>query len=246
MQRGAGMAFYLASLAAVAGLVAVHLWGVRLVGLAHAPRNAWLSLAGGVSVSFVFLHVLPELSAGQRAVERSPPLGGRLDHHVYLVALAGLCVFYGLERLAVVSRRQQREDQPSLAVFWIHVGAFAGYNLLIGYLLVHRPEEALSELAIFFVALAMHLLVIDRAMHEHHKQPYLHRGRYVLAGGVVLGWLAGLATRLPDPLLGLLFAFVAGAIVLNVLKEELPTEHDARFWPFVIGAGGYGAWLLML
>jgi hypothetical protein len=242
-----GMTFYLASLAALAGFVAVHLWGARLVRLAHAPRNVWLSLAGGVSVAYVFLHVLPELSAGQRAVARSVTLlEDFLDHHVYLLALLGLCVFYGLERLATASRQQRAKDQPSEAVFWIHVSSFAVYNVLIGYLLVHRPQPRIGDLALFFVALALHLLVIDWAMHEHHKEPYLHRGRYILAAGVVLGWLVGAITDLPTAAIAALFAFVAGGIVLNVLKEELPAERDARFWPFALGAAAYALSLLAL
>lgn len=31
-------------------------------------------------------------------------------------------------------------------------------------------------------------------------------------------------------------AFVAGGIVLNMLKEELPEDRHSRFWPFALGA----------
>ena len=46
--------------------------------------------------------------------------------------------------------------------------------------------------------------------------------------------------------LALLFAFLAGGIVLNVLKEELPAERESRFSAFVLGAAGYAAILLLL
>ena len=41
-----------------------------------------------------------------------------------------------------------------------------------------------------------------------------------------------------------LFALLAGGIILNVLKEELPEERKSRFWAFALGAGTYAALLL--
>ncbi|HWN44540.1 MAG TPA: hypothetical protein VNW71_20115 [Thermoanaerobaculia bacterium] len=46
--------------------------------------------------------------------------------------------------------------------------------------------------------------------------------------------------------LALLFAFLAGGIVLNILKEELPSERESRFSAFALGAGSYAAILLLL
>jgi hypothetical protein len=43
-----------------------------------------------------------------------------------------------------------------------------------------------------------------------------------------------------------LFAFLAGGVVLNVLKEELPEERESRFWAFALGAASYTALLLVL
>jgi hypothetical protein len=53
----------------------VHAIGGRLRFLDVIPRSTWLSLAGGISVAYVFVHLLPELAAGPRA------LGGPLEHH---------------------------------------------------------------------------------------------------------------------------------------------------------------------
>jgi hypothetical protein len=43
-----------------------------------------------------------------------------------------------------------------------------------------------------------------------------------------------------------LFSFLSGAIVLNVLKEELPEERKSRFLPFLAGAATYGALLVVV
>ncbi len=65
-------------------------------------------MAGGVSVAYVLVHLLPELAEQQETLREAiaEPLGF-VENHVYLVALFGLAVFYGLERLAESSREQR-------------------------------------------------------------------------------------------------------------------------------------------
>ena len=43
-----------------------------------------------------------------------------------------------------------------------------------------------------------------------------------------------------------LTAFLGGGVVLNMLKEEVPSERQSRFWAFAGGAVGYAALLLAL
>ncbi len=54
----------IAALIAALGLAAVHLFAQRMRFIALVPRSRWLSAAGGVSVAYVFVHVLPELAEG--------------------------------------------------------------------------------------------------------------------------------------------------------------------------------------
>lgn len=56
---------------AAAGLALVHVVGWRLRLVHRVPRSRWLSLAGGASVAYVFLHLLPELAAGQETLSAS-------------------------------------------------------------------------------------------------------------------------------------------------------------------------------
>jgi len=61
----------------------------------------------------------------------------------------------------------------------------------------------------------------------------------------MLGWVVGLVVEVSEAATSTLFAFLAGGIVLNVLKEELPEERQSRFWPFAAGAAGYSVLLLI-
>lgn len=230
---------------------AVHVAGGRLAFLTATPRSVWLSFAGGVAVAYVFVHLLPELAAYQDTVGARVQRGGGLlaaiEHHIYVVALVGLASFYGLDRLARQATRRARqggERRPSAGVFWIHLSSFAAYNLLIGYLLLHREAADLRGLLIYAVAMGLHFVVNDQALREHHGRAYHAIGRWLLAAAPLAGWALGAATTITPAAVATLFAFLAGGVVLNVLKEELPEERESRFSAFAAGSLAYAALLL--
>jgi hypothetical protein len=250
--------------AAALVLAAVHVITPSLRFIRGIPRSIWLSIFGGVSVAYVFVHLLPELAEGRERLGRALAAGvlgvSFAERHVYLTALFGLAVFYGLERLAKRARSKRAgrvvrsgrgtdgstEAGTGRRVFWIHMGSFGVYNAVIGYLLVRRPSETLTSLLFFTVAMALHFVVTDYGLAADHEQAFPHIGRWVLAGTVLAGYALGLALELPQPAIDLLIAFLAGGVILNVLKEEVPAERQSRFWAFAVGAAGYAALLLLV
>ncbi len=166
------------------------------------------------------------------------------------MALAGLVAFYGLERAAKLSRGRRRgagaDDATGAGVFWLHVSSFALYNALIGYLLLHREGPGLWNLTLFAFAMGVHFVVNGFGLREDHKGAYDGYGRWVLAAAVFAGWVVGLISEISEAALAVLFAFLAGGVVMNVLKEELPEERESRFWAFALGAALYSAVLLAL
>jgi hypothetical protein len=269
-----------ATLLAATLLALVHLFTPALRFLGGTPRSVWLSVAGGVSVAYVFVHLLPELAEGQLHVSRAvdaaaerpavpegvPMALGFAERHVYVIALAGLAVFYGLDKLAKRSRGQRPEgtspgddDRPhrhesdvdpetatSAGVFWIHMGSFGLYNVLIGYLLLHRETAETADLAFFAVAMALHFLVTDFGLNEDHRHRYRGVGRWLLVLALAAGVALGAGTALPRATVAVLIAFLAGGVILNVLKEEVPDERQSRFWAFTGGMAAYAALLLAL
>lgn len=231
-----------------AGMALAHLFSYKLLFLQGIPRSPWLSMAGGISVAYVFLHILPELGVRQGEIEETGGLLGLvfLEHHVYIMALLGLALFYGLERAAKAQQRPSRGGgyKSAAGVFWLHIASFSVYNALIGYLLLHRETSGLQSLLLYFFALTLHFVVNDYGLREDHKENYDRSGRWILAVSVFVGWGIGLVAEIHDAALAVLFAFLAGGIVLNVLKEELPRERKSRFWAFALGAVAYAALLL--
>ncbi len=98
-------------------------------------------------------------------------------------------------------------------------------------------------MALYTLALGLHFVINDFGLREHHKEAYRRIGRWSISAGVLVGWALGATVDISERALALTLAFIAGGIVLNVFKEELPGERSARFWPFAAAALGYGALL---
>ncbi|OZC01699.1 hypothetical protein [Rubricoccus marinus] len=231
-------------------LAAIHVFGWRLRFLSVLPRSAWLSFAGGTSVAYVFVHLLPEMAALQEALaERVAGFELFEARHVWLLALAGLVAFYGLEHLASRSREEGQDeamDRTGAGVFWVHMASYGVYNVLVGYLLAWGESRTTSGVLLFALAMAFHFVVNDTGLRHDHKERYLHVGRWLLAGAVVLGCGLGFVTEVSEATIAALLGILGGSVILNVLKEELPEERESRFWPFLAGAVAYSALLLLV
>lgn len=221
-------------------LATTHVVAGRLRILDTIPRSVWLSGAGGASVAYVFVHLLPELARGQEALAAaSSGLLGGLEAHVWLAALAGLGVFYGLESLA---QRGHDPDEPrGRAVFWLHVALFGLYNAIVGYLLLYRESDGVGGLLAFTLALALHFAANDYMMRQDHRHLYRAYGRWLLGAAVLAGTVLAALADLGEPVVVAMEAFLGGGIILNVLKEELPEERKSRFLPFALGAAVFAA-----
>ena len=79
-----------------------------------------------------------------------------------------------------------------------------------------------------------------------HKDVYDRYGRWLLALAVLLGWTAGTFFGIQEVMVSLLAAFIAGAIILNVLKEELPENRLSSLRAFLLGVVFYTLLILFI
>lgn len=232
----------------VIGFVIIHLFARHLQFLTKEPRSRFLSIAGGISVAYVFLHLLPELGDFQKELNGEGVLSF-LEHHIYMVALFGLVIFYGLEQYVKTSHKDRKETtsiEHNPGVFWIHIGIFALYNFSIGYLLVRDEFTGAIGPWAFFIALGVHFITNDISLDKQHDHDYAKYGRWILTASVVVGWLVGISTELHPFILSYLVALLVGGIMLNVMKEELPAERDSSFPAFFLGVLGYTILLVFI
>jgi len=101
-------------------------------------------------------------------------------------------------------------------------------------------------IALYAVAMGLHFLGIDHTLSREHNVDYPRVGRFVLAGAAVAGWAFAMLMEFSKPVVITAFGFVSGGVLMNSMITELPREETALFWPFLLGAAGYSALLVLI
>lgn len=217
----------------------------HLLGRLLTPRSL-TSFGGGMAAAYVFLHVMPELHGARHAFTEAAamalPYEGKA---IYYLALAGFLSFYGIRHFHT-RQLSAREGKPDRLDFQVQIGGFAAYAWLMGYLLLRGLEARHVAIGLYAVAMGFHCLAINRELSHEYGNDYRRTGRFILAGMALAGWASAALLDLPASLIPLLLAFLSGAVIMNSLILELPTEKDGRFWPFITGGLLYGLILLPL
>lgn len=222
-------------------LALVHLLA-RYVSISDRFRLVWMSFASGAALAYVFIHIFPVIARLAVTVGNESERW-HYGEWVFVTALAGTCAYYGVEKYTQADAPNAQNgsshgEGPKL--FLLHIAAFSIYNFLIGYMIIDYPPKNWVDAIAFYGALALHFFLVDQNLRERHRSLYDNAGLWIMAGSVLTGAVAGALDLLPQPLMIAGFAFLAGGMILNILKDELPAESDGRLLPFSIGAGLFG------
>lgn len=236
------------SLIFVSVLASVHVFANKISALHTLSRCKWLSLAGGISVAFVFVDILPELHSMQDSLREDEKPAFLREEYLYVMALAGVLFFYGLEKTIIKFEEKNASDKDMAIeddIFWWHIGVFAVFNIVIGYYFHHEMEVNGTSSFLSFIALGFHFLINDYALLQHHEKMYHDTGRWIMGGAVLAGWGIGAVFTIPDLFSFTLFALLAGAIIVNSFKEELPEDKETNSGFFLVGAALYTSLLIL-
>ncbi|SFE79419.1 hypothetical protein [Alteribacillus iranensis] len=212
----------------------VQLLANRLISSSKIGRFKWLSFSGGVAVSYVFVYILPSM---HREQEDFPgDMGLTMESEMYVLGLGGLLIFYGVHKAA--ERASRNHSQGEGQFFWIQMIFFTMYNMLVSYIVFASSIEGARAL-FYGTAVGLHFMAVSHDLWREDSKRYESVGRFMLAAGIFGGWLIGVFAPLPEQVLAIVFAFISGAMILNVLKKELPSEENAHFKTFLLGSLGY-------
>jgi len=238
--------------------VGVHLGSHKIYGFSKKHKQSVLSLSGGIAASFVFLVLLPSLQNADPHLHaifsNNPLIIIFLEKAIFAVAFMGFMAFFALEYMAFKSRHTKLEENKQninnisaqKPVFYVHLGLIAWVSLIITYSLRFEVQTTGLGVILYTVALSLHFFISDRAMEEHYQKLYVKYGRYILAIIPILGW--SLSVLFPERVSEayVLLAFVAGVVLFNVIKDEIPSIGRGKPLWFFAGALFYSVILLMI
>lgn len=210
----------------------VQLFSNKLIISSKLGHNQWMSFSGGIAVSYVFVYILPALHGYQQDyIEVTTNL--TMETELYFIGLIGVLLFFGVHKAAIRADRTHEQGEGSF--FWIQIGFFALYNMLIAFIVFGTDIKGV-EAAFYGVAVGFHYMAVAHDLWQEDKERYEKVGRYVLAAGIFSGWIVGNFFSFPSLVLAIIFAFISGAMIFNALKKELPEEGNANFPAFLMGA----------
>lgn len=208
--------------------------------LKRLPKHGlfFSSFAGGTAVAYVFLHMLPSL------VEYNKPISTLLETAdwltpftellIYIVALLGFLIYYGLD---IAAEYFQVKRHNRSFVYALHLGMFCLYNFLITYTMSLRVLVSIYASILFTSSMALHFVLTDRKFARLYQHRFNHKGRFVLIFALFVGWLCSVLFEPINVLLAaFMVAFLSGSVLLTVFREELPAKGMSNYIGFSCGA----------
>ena len=221
----------------IIGFIILH-FSERYLNLsAKNPRSKLLSFAGGATVTYVFIYLLPELAHYNDVIKEHISSGNWLtffEDYTYTLALVGLLVYYGLD-LLVTPTKGKKDAEPEKGLFILHLTSFIFYNLIIGYIFAIEDFQNIWAKTLYFVALGFHFIATDHTLKEIHEEDYDKFGRWFLVTAILLGWLTGILFNLSEIFAAVGISLLAGGLLLNTFKEEIDEGKSNNFWMLTTG-----------
>lgn len=219
--------------------IIIHLLSNELIPDNRALRKKWFSFSGGLAVSYVFVYVLPSLHKEQIILKGYRDYFA-MESELYFVSLLGVIVFYGIQKVVRTEMRKAENPEKALTLFWLQIAFFALYNMLVSFTVVSHNVSG-SQAVFYALAVGLHFIAVAHDLWLEHPEEYNRVGRYVLALGIVAGWVLGAVVHLHPFIEAMIFAFISGAMILNVIKYELLPDEEAHYLTFAIGVIAYTA-----
>lgn len=219
--------------------ILIHFFAKKATRLGKVLHGRFLSIGGGVALAYVFLDLLPKLCDSEIVIAKAlEGLLPYLEKHVYIIALFGFLLFFLIDRSGKVFGKRGN-----------YIASFASYalfNFFVGYAIVDENNPEVQPLVLFTIAVALHYFTNDYALTKTHGEGYGTTEKWFLTGSLLLGWVLGFFSLVPQASIAMIDAFIGGGMVMNVIRHELPSENRNSLYAFVISAVTYGLILLFL
>ncbi len=217
-------------------LISAHLFATRLVRITWIRSDYFLSFSAGISAAYVFLHMLPELVEGNATIGKLlagfDQLTPFLDLAVFAIAMLGFVLYYGL---GLHGEKKSPQGEANTA-FGVTMLFYALLNFCVAYSMPLRVQTGLAYTVIFTVAMGLHNVILDLHLMACFPNRYSRYGRLILAGSLAAGWgVSAISDPIHVMFVALMIAFLSGAILYQVLGQELAHQKARRFPYFVSG-----------
>jgi len=215
-------------------MASVHLWIGWFETRFQRSENRWMGFIGGIATGYVALYLLPKLSnVTVRFIEANPDVSWALQHWAYFILLLGIVVHLVFERTSGMGTAGES------AARWLSILVLAVYGFLVGYVAVELPRAEIRFHVLANVIFALHLMGMSHRFRVRFRSAHAGWRSMAFASLLVLGYVVGVITELPDSVISGPNAFVAGIVLVGILPEELPSRKKGQLRYFLVGVGAF-------
>ena len=216
-------------LALVLGLILaiVHYFSENIEPTDPASRHKLVSFVAGISITYIFVLLLPEVYRGIES----------LHEFLFLFILSGFACFHLIEK-HIYQHESKEVLHEELRI--AHSSMFFFYHLIIGILLVELVNINVLSGILFFVPIVFHVAVSSASLKGIHISI---RDRImlkiVLSCSTLLGVLIAYVFIVPSNILHALLGFIVGSLLYVVIRDSMPKETGGKAIYFVLGVVVY-------
>lgn len=211
----------------------IHLSSLKTIKMGKTTHERFLSMSGGVALAFVFVDLLPNLCSANDII-RASGFFPVIERHVFVLALLGFLLFFVVD------------GSSKEGGFWLPLASYAIFNFLIGYSVADPTDPEVQPFLLFIIAIGLHYFINDYSMSQAHYEDYLAYGRWILIAVMFAGWTVGFFFKLPDEPMALINSFIAGGVLMNVMRHELPKKSVYARGVLLLAAVAYCFLLLSI
>jgi hypothetical protein len=192
-----------------------------------------VSFVAGISVTYIFLHLLPNLYEGVTNFSRS----------LFVFVLLGFVLFHIVERFIYkfVGRGKISEDLKLNHSLWLLI-----YDISMGIVLIGFFKFSAINGFLFFVPVFLHSALSSLSVHKIHGfdfrvKPKIENKftKFFLSAGSIYGAMIAMIFNIGTKLSFILTGLVAGILLYVVIRETIPKEKEGNPVWFVIGVVMY-------
>ena len=231
------MGTYIITILLATFLSYIHIIVVYFSRLSIHKQKIITSIGGGISLSYVFLHLMPELAAS--ASEKSKFVIDNYDiilnakifeFTIFLASFLGLTCLFIVDTFCENSNKKKSQLSLKLNLFY----SFA-INFIYSFSLSEVVKEGLIYSILFTLTLSAHIFASDRVTMRHHEKLFKKRYRWYGFTAIFLGLISSFFFSNHDNLFSdYALAFFSGGILLNAFLEELPKKSLINIKWFLI------------
>jgi hypothetical protein len=190
-----------------------------------------LSFSAGVSVTYVFLHLLPHFSLA--AVQS--------DEFLFLFLLFGFIFIHLVEKYIyqhssneIIDNRLEHVNQSTSVI----------YHVILGFVIYDFAQQGVIDALLLFIPILIFTAVSTLPLRRHSNSLIKFFGSQSTLFGVILAY--SFVDIIQKNVQNALIGFVIGGLVFSVIRHSLPKDKDGKPLLFILGVIIYASIVLYI